>query len=155
MSENSTPNHAAVSLPAGSFDLQALSSGLDTAAQAGDGDHESAVSKAVADARLDDADDRDLSLRADQKVVETTREDLGVTEKVRTFDPDSDAAVAAAPGDQLLEQTVKELKGDLPNITDLAKLREMRSAETRPTATSAIDARIAELEAATKTAEGE
>ena len=155
MSENSTPNHAAVSLPAGSFDLQALREGLDTAAQAEDGEHQSAVEKAIADARRDDADDRDLSLRADQTVTERQREDLGITEKVRVFDPESEAAVAAAPGEQLLEQTVKALKSDLPNITDLAKLREMRSAETRPTATSAIDARIAELEGANETAEGE
>ena len=103
MSEKSTPNHAAVSLPAGSFDLQALSGGLDAAAQSDDAEHDGAVSKAIADARLDDTDDRDLSLRADQTVTERKREDLGITEKVRVFDPKSDAAVAAAPGEQLLE----------------------------------------------------
>ena len=90
-------NHAAVSLPPASFDIQKLRDGLDDAAKVSDDKRDAAVEKALKSARsgLDPAV-IDMAARPDQKRVEQAREDLGVTENVLVHDAKSDAAADAA-----------------------------------------------------------
>lgn len=91
-------NHAPVSLPAVSVDFQKLRDGLDDATKAKPADRADAVTDAIKGANLVDGalDSPDLSVRADQKIVEREHPELGITEQVRVHDPESDAAATMA-----------------------------------------------------------
>jgi len=89
--------HNPVSFPAGSFDREKLQKGLDEAAGASADDRAQAVTDAVKGAAAGGTMDFvDGSLRPDQKLVQREHEELGITENVRVFDPDSDAAARLA-----------------------------------------------------------
>lgn len=52
----------------------------------------------------------------------------------------------AEAGDPLLDETVADLKDDLPGIEDTDRLEALLGAEDRVTAVEAIEDRLAELE---------
>jgi hypothetical protein len=150
-----------VSLPAGSYDLDKLDSGLSAAVGKEGAERGKAIDSALADARqgVHDPAHLDTAARADQKRVAVQREDLGVTEHVLVHDPDSQAAKDAAPAESKVDQKISDLTTTLASVSDLEELDRMRKAEARGEkrtgALSAIDARIAEVKAIAPGATGE
>lgn len=96
MTTKAEPNYAPVALPPGSFDVQKLAKGLETAATAAEDKRGEAIDKAVTSARDDEsAEGFEQGARTDQKRVDYENKELGITERVLVHDPKSEAAQEA------------------------------------------------------------
>lgn len=99
---NSTP----VTLPAGSYDYDALKAGLDKAAKGAAGKYEENVAKATDEARVDTFEKVDPRSTPGYVLKEVKNEDLGITESIQVYDPKKEDEAAEA-----------QAKGVIPTVT--------------------------------------
>jgi hypothetical protein len=97
------PNHAPVSLAAGSYDYETLKKGLDKAATGAVDKYDGAVAKTLDDAATNVHQNQDARDIPGYKFVDVEREDLGVTETVQVFDPKLADEAQAASDDAISE----------------------------------------------------
>lgn len=91
------PKHAPLSLPAGSFDVDALKAATNKAVTGAAAKRDEAIDKAIKDAAAEttNLDSVDTAAQAGYEQVEIENKALGVTEKARVYNPGKEAESTA------------------------------------------------------------
>jgi len=90
----SDPNPSPVSLPAGSYDYDALKRGLDKAAKGAAKNYESSVDNAIKESAAIVYETKDPSAELGYVLRDFERSDLGITETIQVYDPKAAEKIA-------------------------------------------------------------